>query len=163
MRGCPKTGALRHFVTGSCEPTTTVSGLSSRPDCSEPAITRPVRQFHYSLIFVPLVINTRMDTVVSCPCGTRREFISDSRHRPIVTGNSREVRTRRLSMRPTDRPLRGLQRRAGSLVSRQSGCVARLAWRGLQVCDPQRRAPFAKAEAPKAPPKDMSRSLTRSR
>ena len=37
-----------YFVTGSCEPTTTVSGLSSRPDCSGPAITRPVRQFHYS-------------------------------------------------------------------------------------------------------------------
>ena len=38
------------FVTGSCEPTTTVSGLSSRPDCSRPAITRPVRRIHYSLI-----------------------------------------------------------------------------------------------------------------
>jgi hypothetical protein len=36
-----------YFVTGSCEPTTTVSGLSSRPDCSGPAITRPVRWFHY--------------------------------------------------------------------------------------------------------------------
>ncbi len=33
-----------------------MSGLSSRPDCSGPAITRPVRQFHYSLevpIFSP--------------------------------------------------------------------------------------------------------------
>jgi hypothetical protein len=39
------------FVTGSCEPTTTVSGLSSRPDCSGPAITRPVRQFDYSSTF----------------------------------------------------------------------------------------------------------------
>jgi hypothetical protein len=43
-------GALPYFVTGSCEPTTTVSGLSSRPDCSRRAITRPTRQFHYSLI-----------------------------------------------------------------------------------------------------------------
>src|SRR4029077_5383488 len=43
------------FVTGPCEPTTTVSGLSSRPDCSGPAITRPVRQFHYSSIFLPFV------------------------------------------------------------------------------------------------------------
>ena len=48
LRGYPKTEALWYFVTGSCEPTTTVSGLSSRPDCSRPAITRPVRQFHYS-------------------------------------------------------------------------------------------------------------------
>src|SRR5579859_1515701 len=43
LKGCPRTEILG-FVTGSCEPTTTVSGLSSRPDCSEPAITRPVRQ-----------------------------------------------------------------------------------------------------------------------
>jgi hypothetical protein len=45
------------FVTGSCEPTTTVSGLSSRPDCSEPAITRPARHFYYipiSHAFLPL-------------------------------------------------------------------------------------------------------------
>src|SRR5882762_8613643 len=50
LRGRPLAlpGALPYFVTGSCEPTTTVSGLSSRPDCSGPAITRPVRQFHYS-------------------------------------------------------------------------------------------------------------------
>src|SRR6266436_3265749 len=47
LRGCPSPKA-QGFVTGSCEPTTTVSGLSSRPDCSGPAITRPVRQFHYS-------------------------------------------------------------------------------------------------------------------
>ena len=47
LRGRPLAlpGALPYFVTGSCEPTTTVSGLSSRPDCSGPAITRPVRQF----------------------------------------------------------------------------------------------------------------------
>jgi hypothetical protein len=50
LRGRPLAlpGALPYFVTGSREPTTTVSGLSSRPDCSRPAITRPVRQFHYS-------------------------------------------------------------------------------------------------------------------
>src|SRR6266478_9770741 len=49
LRGRPLAlpGALPLFVTGSCEPTTTVSGLSSRPDCSGPAITRPARQFHY--------------------------------------------------------------------------------------------------------------------
>src|SRR6266852_1453409 len=53
LRGRPLAlpGALPLFVTGSCEPTTTVSGLSSRPDCSRPAITRPVRQFHYRTQF----------------------------------------------------------------------------------------------------------------
>src|SRR5258707_11237374 len=52
LRGRPLAlpGALPLFVTGSCEPTTTVSGLSSRPDCSGPAITRPVRHLYYSLI-----------------------------------------------------------------------------------------------------------------
>src|SRR5713226_1965489 len=52
LRGRPLAlpGALPLFVTGSCEPTTTVSGLSSRPDCSGPAITRPVRTFHYNSI-----------------------------------------------------------------------------------------------------------------
>src|SRR6266481_2291875 len=54
LRGRPLAlpGALPYFVTGSCEPTTTVSGLSSRPDCSGPAITRPVRRFHYRTHFV---------------------------------------------------------------------------------------------------------------
>ena len=46
LRGRPLAlpGALPYFVTGSCEPTTTVSGLSSRSDCSKPAITQPVRR-----------------------------------------------------------------------------------------------------------------------
>jgi hypothetical protein len=54
LRGRPLAlpGALPYFVTGSCEPTTTVSGLSSRSDCSKPAITRPVRRFYYSSIFL---------------------------------------------------------------------------------------------------------------
>ncbi len=48
--GSPQDRSPEVFVTGSCEPTTTVSGLSSRPDCSGPAITRPVRTFHYNSI-----------------------------------------------------------------------------------------------------------------
>jgi hypothetical protein len=50
---CPfcRLRGFRVFDTGSCEPTTTVSGLSSRPDCSGPAITRPVRHPYYSLEF----------------------------------------------------------------------------------------------------------------
>jgi hypothetical protein len=58
LRGRPLAlpGALPYFVTGSCEPTTTVSGLSSRSTLrrlygrsGEPAITRPVRQNYYSV------------------------------------------------------------------------------------------------------------------
>src|SRR6266436_7901916 len=56
LRGCPSPKA-QGFVTGSCEPTTTVSGLSSRPDCSRPAITRPVRQFHYSSVSSPSALH----------------------------------------------------------------------------------------------------------
>src|SRR5208337_2187751 len=42
------------------------------------------------------------------------------------------------------------------LVSRRSRSAAGLARHGLQICDPQRRAPFASAEGPQAPGKKMN-------
>jgi len=51
---------------------------------------------------------------------------------------------------PSALTLRRVQRRAGSAVSRQCRCVARLAGHGLQVCDPRRLAPLTGTEAPKA-------------
>jgi hypothetical protein len=80
LRGRPLAlpGALPYFVTGSCEPTTTVSGLSSRPDCSEPAITRPVRQSHYSPNFLAFVSSTTDGQDVSCPCMQKREALASA-------------------------------------------------------------------------------------
>jgi hypothetical protein len=46
------------FVTDFCEPTTKVSGLSSRSDCSGPAITRLTRQLHYIILFPLLFIGS---------------------------------------------------------------------------------------------------------
>src|SRR5713226_363562 len=71
LRGRPLAlpGALPSFVTGSCEPTTTVSGLSSRPVLRrrakarplqlEPAITRPARHLHYSPDFASRLCSNR--------------------------------------------------------------------------------------------------------
>src|SRR5258707_340380 len=79
LRGRPLAlpGALPLFVTGSCEPTTTVSGLSSRPDCSGPAITRPVRHLYYSLISFRLAARL----LESTPPRYQTKFFLPQRHR----------------------------------------------------------------------------------
>ncbi len=53
-----------------------MSGLSSRPDCSGPAITRPVRHFYYSLISFRLAARL-LESTASLPT----KFFLPQRHR----------------------------------------------------------------------------------
>ena len=109
-----------YFVTGSCEPTTTVSGLSSRPDCSGPAITRPVRQLHYSSgqwrvtsqtlmvgvscqqkIRVSVMEREHIYSVMDCNAGLRRRPESKlGRHRSTLETTKQSMPGRRHQQPP---------------------------------------------------------------